>query len=89
MGVDMRLVDYAGQFLAENATDTVWDNIAVRHLVASLVTGIKENRTTIRDHFATAAMQGLLAGQQCSRALTANEAYRIADAMLEAREEVV
>ncbi len=41
---------------------------------------------TLRDHFAGLAMQGLLARKPMSGAEQSHEAYKIADAMLKARE---
>ena len=41
---------------------------------------------TLRDHFAGLAMQGLLTRKPMSGAEQAHEAYKIADAMLKARE---
>jgi hypothetical protein len=46
----------------------------------------EEKGMTLRDHFAGLAMQGLLTRKPMSGAEQAHEAYKIADAMLKARE---
>lgn len=49
-----------------------------------------EGGITLRDYFATAAMQAILTGndgRSSNRWELANDAYKVADAMLEAREQ--
>lgn len=59
------------------------DNVETRNV---------ESLPTLRDHFAMSALQGLLANQQCAPMgmsfepdYLSRRAYRLADAMLEAR----
>lgn len=66
---------------------------AVSHLqAAESLHEISVNTPTLRDQFAMSALQGLLANQQCAPMgmsfepdALSRRAYRLADAMLEAR----
>lgn len=67
------------------------DTISNRQAAESLHE-ISVNTPTLRDQFAMSAMQGILANQQCSPMgmsfepdYLSRRAYRLADAMLEAR----
>lgn len=70
-----------------NSSDSMERSNSVSHLQAA------ESLPTLRDQFAMSALQGMLttAGGQCLHGLdgielqTATAAYRLADAMLEAR----
>ena len=57
-------------------------------LVFRVSTTVPPGNPTLRDRFAMAALQGMLAHPQCDAGTdTARYAYRLADAMLEARGE--
>lgn len=79
--------EYAKKFIVENNGDTTWDNIAIRHLVATLDSEIEQSKITLRDQFAMAALTAIIQLENDSIRTDCESAYRYADAMLKAREE--
>lgn len=72
-----------------NAWDTVLGNRTMESIncMAHDLGKLKENQPTLRDQFATAALQGLLSCESTkgNHEQFAKQAYAYADAMLEAR----
>ena len=75
------------------SSDSMERSNSVSHLqAAESLHEISVNTPTLRDQFAMSALQGILANQQCAPFSYAGDveqsvrcAYRLADAMLEAR----
>jgi len=80
------------QTLSENLADTLNENEHLRQRIEQLEASVNrmadvlEDRVTIRDQFAMAALTGLIADDPII-ASDVPEAYRYADAMMEARKQ--
>ena len=77
----------------DRSSDSMERSNSVSHLqAAESLHEISVNTPTLRDQFAMSALQGILANQQCAPMgmsfepdVLSRRAYRLADAMLEAR----
>lgn len=77
----------------DRSSDSMERSNSVSHLqAAESLHEISVNIPTLRDQFALSALQGILANQQCTPMgmsfepdVLSRRAYRLADAMLEAR----
>ena len=82
----------AGMIISSSYRGAETENVVSHLQAAESLHEISVNTPTLRDQFAMSALQGLLANQQCTPMgmsfepdALSRRAYRLADAMLEAR----